>query len=84
MAIAFDTLKFAETLEEAGIDRKQASAIAAAVRDSHEAADLATKGDVELVRRDMELLRRDLTIKMGGMLAVGFGTVIGLLLKLMG
>jgi len=83
MAIAFDTLKFAETLEEAGIDRKQASAIAAAVRDSHEAADLATKGDIELIRRDMELLRRDLTLKMGGMLAVGFGTVIGFLVKIM-
>jgi len=83
MAIAFDTLKFAETLEEAGIDRKQASAIAAAVRDSHEAADLATKGDIEPIRRDMELLRRDLTLKMGGMLAVGFGTVIGFLVKIM-
>jgi len=54
------------------------------MRDSHDTADLATKGDIELVRRDMEILRRDLTIKLGTMLIVGFGAVIGLLLKLMG
>jgi len=44
--ITFDTLKFVETLEGAGVDRKQASAFAAAVRDSHETAELATKADL--------------------------------------
>jgi len=45
-AITFDTLKFAQTLEDAGMDRKQATAIAQAVRDSHETAELATKTDI--------------------------------------
>jgi len=44
--ITFDTLKFVETLEDAGVDRKQASAFAVAVRDSHESAELATKADL--------------------------------------
>jgi len=87
MAITFDTLKFVETLEQAGVDRKQASAIANAVRDSQDTAEWVTKGDLrELEHRwdaKVELLRRDLIIKLGGMLVVGFGSVIGILLKLM-
>jgi len=88
VAVTFDTLKFVEILEEAGVDRKQASAIAHAVRASQDAAELVTKGDLrELEQRwdtKVELLRRDLIIKLGGMLIVGFGTVIGILLKLLG
>jgi len=88
MAVTFDTLKFVETLEEAGVDRKQASALAAAVRDSHDAADLATRGDLRALEQGLEakieLLRRDLVIKLGGMLIIGFGSVIGILLKIMG
>jgi len=63
-SITFDTLKFVETLESAGVERKQASAIAFAVRDSHDAADVATKGDlrneIALVRKDMEALEQRL------------------------
>jgi len=46
--VTFDTLKFVESLESAGVERKQASAIAAAVRDSHDAADLVTRKDLEI------------------------------------
>jgi len=46
--VTFDTLKFVESLESAGIERKQASAIAAAVRDSHDAADLVTRKGLEI------------------------------------
>jgi len=47
-AVTFDTLKFVQTLEGAGVDREQAAAIATAVRDSHDAADLVTKKDLEI------------------------------------
>jgi len=50
-AITFDTLKFVETLEEAGVDNRVAKAISTAVRDSHESANLVTKADL----REMEL-----------------------------
>jgi len=50
-AVTFDTLKFVETLEEAGVENRVAKAISSAVRDSYDAADLATKADL----REMEL-----------------------------
>jgi len=51
LTVAFDTLKFVETLEEAGVENRVAKAISKAVRDSHETADLVTKADL----REMEL-----------------------------
>jgi len=82
MAITFDTLKFVETLEEAGVERKQASAIAAAVRDSHDATDVVTKGDlrheIALVRKDMEAMESRMVIKLGGMMVVLFGLAAAL------
>ena len=38
----FDTLKFVETLKEAGVPETQAKAFSTAMRESHEAADVAT------------------------------------------
>ena len=52
--VTFDTLKFVETLEKAGVSREQASAMATAVRDSHEGAELATKADLREVRVEMQ------------------------------
>jgi len=84
-SITFDTLKFVETLESAGVERKQASAIASAVRDSHEAADVATKGDIALLRKDMEALENRLIIKLSvimvGLIAFA-GTVQAVVSKL--
>jgi len=84
MAVTFDTMKFVETLERANLTREQASAIAAAVRDSHNASDVAIRQDLRELRTEMELVRKDLIIKLGGMLVAGFGVVIGLMLKLSG
>jgi len=49
--VTFDTHKFVKTLEEAGVPEPQAEAFSTAVRESHEAAELATKGDL----RELEL-----------------------------
>ena len=49
--VTFDTHKFVKTLEEAGVPEPQAEALSTAVRESHEAAELATKGDL----RELEL-----------------------------
>jgi len=54
--VTFDTLKFVQTLEGAGVDREQASAIAAAVRDSHDSADLVTKKDLEIALAPMRVM----------------------------
>jgi len=76
-AATFDTLKLVDALEKVNIPREQARAIVDVVRESHDATDVATKAD-------LELLRKDLIIKLGGMLIAGFGAVIGILFKLMG
>ncbi|WP_148203391.1 DUF1640 domain-containing protein [Sodalis glossinidius] len=52
--VAFDTLKFVETLETAGLPKDQAKAISLAVRESHEAVDVATKRDLEDVRKEID------------------------------
>jgi len=58
--VTFDTLKFVETLKEAGVPETQAKAFSTAVRDSHEAAELATKTDLReyesAIRGDLEKL----------------------------
>lgn len=63
-AITFDTLKFANTLKEAGVPPAQAEAEAEALSEVLEVNQLATKEDLhresELLRRDMETLRADL------------------------
>ncbi|MEN3257507.1 coiled-coil domain-containing protein [Sodalis endosymbiont of Spalangia cameroni] len=51
--VAFDTLQASEELETAGISREQARAISLVVRKSHEVADVATKRDLEDVRKDL-------------------------------
>ncbi len=60
----FDTLKFAETLREAGIPESQAKAISMAVRGAHDTAEITTKPDLrELaseVRTDMQTLRSEM------------------------
>jgi len=76
MAVTFDTLKFVQTLESAGVARDQAAAIAAAVRDSHDAADTATKGDL----RELELrLLNTLTLRTGAMAAAVVGILLAVL-----
>jgi len=86
--VTFDTLKFVKTLEEAGVPESQAEAFSTAVRDSHEAAELATKADLREVetnlrheigdlRKDMdakfEKLELRMTIKLGSIVVVALG-----------
>lgn len=73
-AVTFDTLKFVKTLEAAGVNARQAEAMAAAVRDSTDSANLVTKSDL----RELELR---MTIKLGAMLVVAVG-VIAAIVKL--
>lgn len=86
--IAFDTLKFADTLKQAGVPDKQAEAEARALADafSSNASELATKGDLRDVRSELELMRAEiramelrLTIKLGAFLAMAVGVLIAAL-----
>lgn len=66
-AITFDTLKFAERLEKAGIPREQASAFAEVQKDSLAEvmdAQLATKGDLaqteNTLQKEMQQMQKEI------------------------
>jgi len=59
-AITFDTLKFVERLEKAGVSREQATAFADAQKEAFsEALDttLATKTDIDMIRAELVLVK---------------------------
>ena len=82
--VTFDTLKFVKTLKEAGVPEPQAEAFSTAVWESHEAADVATKGDIAELRHEIKELETGLrheikelelrmTIKLGSIVVVALG-----------
>ncbi|HAT50083.1 MAG: hypothetical protein HQL07_10925 [Nitrospirae bacterium] len=86
IAIAFDTLAYAKKLKAAGVPESQAEVHAEAMAELVEDR-LATKLDIELVRRDMKALatKEDLkdlefriTFRFGGMLAASVAVVAAL------
>jgi biopolymer transport protein ExbB/TolQ len=58
-AIAFDTLKFAKRLKEAGFTEQQAEALADAEAEFIE-QNLATKRDIDDIKRDIADVKRDI------------------------
>ena len=58
--ITFDTLKFAQKLEQSGVPRNQAEAFAEAQKgflDEITKAELATKNDIKDIRSDIQSIR---------------------------
>lgn len=80
-SIAFDTLKYAKKLTAAGFTEQQAEALAEEQASLVENK-LATKRDIEDVRRDIRDLESKLTIRLGGMLVVSV-TAVATLVKLL-
>lgn len=64
--ITFDTLKFVERLEKAGIPRDHAKAEAEALADvlASGSQDLATTGDINTVRTEMREMRLEINGEM--------------------
>ena len=88
--ITFDTLKYAERLENAGIPREHAKAEAEALADvlASSAQDLATKADIATIHAEMREMRTEnygelklLRWMVGMSIALSTGT-IALLAKL--
>ena len=81
----FDTFKFVDRLEKAGMPREQAAAFAQAQQDSLSEAlesTLATKADILKIERridgvesKLETMELRLTIKLGAIVAVAVGAV---------
>jgi hypothetical protein len=88
--ITFDTLKFVERLEKAGIPRDHAKAEAEALADilASGSQDLATTGDINTVRTEMREMRLEINGEMklirwmvGLSLAISTG-ILAMLFKL--
>lgn len=67
-AVPFDTLKLARKLEAAGFSSKQAGDAAEAIAEA--------MGEEIATRADLELLKRDLKIWFGGVMAAGVGVLL--------
>ncbi len=80
--ITFDTHKFIRTLKEAGVPESQAEAFSEAFKEAQGEADLATKRDIDDVRRDMRELEQRLIIKLGALVAFAIG-IVAVLVKLL-
>ena len=71
---SFDTLNYAKKLQDAGFNQKQVEAQAealAAVVDQN----LATKQDIENIRRDLKAMEARIVIRLGWMIIVGIGAL---------
>jgi hypothetical protein len=88
--ITFDTLKFAQKLEQAGIPRNQAEAFAEAQKDFLDEiakAELATKNDIKDIRNDIQTIRLKMVDHDGQftllkwMMGAVFAGVLSLVLK---
>ena len=75
--VTFDTLAYAKKLKAAGFTDQQAEVQAQAFAEIIEER-LATKQDVELLRRDMKELEMRLTLRLGGMMAASIAIVAAL------
>jgi uncharacterized protein HemY len=71
MASTLDTLEIAKRLKNAGFAEAQAEALTGVLREARDAnlSNLATKND-------LEILRRDLTIRLGGMIVIATGLLL--------
>ena len=76
--ITFDTHKFVRTLKDAGVPESQAEAISEAFKEAQGEAELATKRDIDDLRRDMRDLEQRLIIKLGALIALSVGIVAAL------
>ena len=63
-AVTFDTLAYSDTLQKAGVPREQAEAFAKANAEAFNAMantrQLATKQDIEIVRREIETNKHEI------------------------
>ena len=74
MVATFDTLTYARKLKEAGFSERQAEAQAAALMAVIE-TNLATKHDIELLRRDMKELESRIVLRLGSRIVVAVGAL---------
>lgn len=82
--MSFDTLSFSQTMREAGMNEKTANTLAEELKKLKEDDNVATKGDISLLRKDMQIMEERLLkeIKSTMLITVlSIGTIITLIEK---
>ena len=80
-AVTFDTLKYAQRMKAVGFTDEQASEQAKAIAEIIDEK-LATKYDIELLRKDMKELELRLTVRLGGMMCAAV-VIVATLVKIL-
>jgi hypothetical protein len=80
-SITFDTLKYAQRMKTVGFTDEQANEQAKAIAEIIDEK-LATKYDIELLRKDMKELELRLTVRLGGMICTAI-VIVATLVKLL-
>lgn len=85
-AMTFDTHRFIGKLKDAGMNEKQAEAVADALREAQDGADLATKKDLSILKADLQKeiaeLKYDLLKWIIGLSMAQFALMIGVIMRL--
>lgn len=86
-AVTFDTLMYAKKLQDKGFTAEQAEASVEMIKEIMD-SQLASKHDIDYLRRDIEDTRRDIKesenkiiLRLGSIMVAGFG-VMGIILSL--
>lgn len=77
-ALGFDSLALVKRLAAAGMDSRQAEALAEALTE-HAFAGIATKADLTSLRSELKDLELRLTIRLGGMIAATLALTVAIL-----
>jgi|APSaa5957512622_1039677.scaffolds.fasta_scaffold105488_1 hypothetical protein len=80
-AVTFDTLKYAQRMKAVGFTDEQASEQAKAIAEIIDEK-LATKYDIELLRKDMKELELRLTVRLGAMMCAAV-VIVAALVKIL-
>ncbi len=80
--VAIDTLAITKRLEASGMPKKQAEAVAQE-QVNFANSNLASKTDIEIIRKDIELVHKDIKISMYASVGITFGAFSGIVVLLL-
>jgi hypothetical protein len=76
-----DTLQFSKRMQKAGLEKEVSDELAEALKEasSQSIEVVATKQDIELLRKDMQNLEQRIINKLGSMIVIAVGVLIAVI-----
>lgn len=80
---AVDTLQLSKRLQKAGLEQKVSEELAEVIKETHiqSLEGLATKQDIDLVRKDLKILENEIYVRLGRIIYIStafLASIIGL------